>query len=151
MDGVRNENFGEMCGYSPSWGGKTQLRENTEGGYSGERFKLSCLEILSWTPRCARGRGQHPYPGCPIPTSAQWVFSLLGRVFASLGLFGTLLPLLAGQETPGFGWEPKPIPTTRAPGPKCGEEPPLFLSSSSSSSSPSSVPSCSSPGMRGWA
>lgn len=63
------------------------------------------------------GQGTESCTGCPIPTSAQCVFSLLGRVFGNLGLFGMLLALLPsctlGQETPGFGWEsciPQPQP-----------------------------------------
>lgn len=117
--GQEMRNLGRCVGLAPLRGEKTQLRENTEGGCSGERFKSSCLERgRSRASRSVRDRGQHPRPGCPIPTSAQCVFSLLGRVFANLGLFGMLLPSLPsctpGQETPGFGWEPcipQPKPT----------------------------------------
>lgn len=110
-------NRGRCVGLAPLQGEKTQLRENTEGGCSREKFKSSCLERgRSRTSQSVRSRGKHPCPGCPIPTSAQCVFSLLGQVFRFTWDVFTFVAFLHARAGDSRLWVGTLHPTARAHG-----------------------------------
>lgn len=70
--GKEMRTLGRCVGLAPLQGEKTQLRENTEGGCSRERFKSFCLERqVQDIPVCEeQGKGSlpwlsHPHK-CPV-------------------------------------------------------------------------------------